>query len=145
MSKTINYERLRGRVAFGQKVSLVSIIFQEFCLDLYQPSGAGRRRRRRDLSTPGGEVFLVKSEELVKRESKRNFFPIRTTEASSNGNEEKKNSAKFGDNVGVTVILPGGECENTESTLKYIAIINFFFERFLFIASLPFCEISIAI
>lgn len=89
------------------------ICSQEFCLDVFQPSGAGRKKR--DLVTkhgvttlldtegPTGEAVLVRNpEELVKRESSRQkFFEAAKTHTSNS------KSASIGDNVGVTVILPG--------------------------------------
>ena len=42
---------------------------QGYCLNVFQPSGAGRKRRRRRRD-------LIRSEELVRREDRRNFFPI---------------------------------------------------------------------
>ncbi len=89
------------------------------CLDLYQPVGAGRRRRRRrkrGLAEEKGdgkgaaEIYLVRKEGLVKREDRRNFFPVKLKQ------EEEEKSTDFGDNVGVTVILPGGERNRANSS-----------------------------
>ncbi len=89
-------------------------------MDLYQPVGAGkkRRRRRRGLQEEeeadgkgAAEIYLVRKEGLVKREDKRNFFPVRV--AKGGGEQDgPATSTDFGDNVGVTVILPGGKCSN---------------------------------
>ncbi len=90
-------------------------------MDLYQPVGAGRRKKRglgQDAITGKGkgaaEIYLVKKEGLVKRDDKRNFFPIKD---GDNGGRRRRRqqqqqqqaSTDFGDNVGVTVILPGEE------------------------------------
>jgi len=66
-------------------------------LDLRDPQGVGKRRKRALADT--GEAVLVRREGLVRRENDRNFFPIK---------RESNKSADFGDNVGLTVILPGG-------------------------------------
>ncbi|TRY68911.1 hypothetical protein TCAL_07627 [Tigriopus californicus] len=84
----------------------------EFCLDVFQPSGAGRKKRDLvtkdgvttllDVEGPTGEAVLVRNpEELVKRESSRQRF----FEPAKKRNSGSK-SASIGDNVGVTIILP---------------------------------------
>ena len=46
----------------------ISPSLQGYCLNVFQPSGAGRRRRRRR--------DLIRSEGLVERRDRRNFFPV---------------------------------------------------------------------
>ena len=71
-------------------------VLQEFCLDLYQPSGMGRRRKR---SEPVGQVEY--------------FYPSRNIQSAPL--RIKKNetfvpaSADINDNIGVTVIMPEGK------------------------------------
>ena len=75
---------------------------------MYQPKGAGKRRRRkRDHNEDDDFIDEVKSEKLVRRDSQRNFFPVK---ANADGIRVKtpSSTADFEDNVGVTVILPGG-------------------------------------
>lgn len=58
-------------------------------------------------------VSSYRSEELVKRESKRNFFPVKTFGQRRRRKNKEENeegvSTDFKENVGVTVIVPGGE------------------------------------
>ena len=80
--------------------------FQEFCLDLYQPSGMGRRRKRtrksRNADDEGHLGF---------------FYPVTPSTKQRRNNSRVLNDPKenFGtatsinDNVGVTVIMPPGK------------------------------------
>ena len=77
--------------------------FQEFCLDLYQPSGMGKRRKRNDRSVKQGEVEY--------------FYPVTKSRENSrilkaieqNRTEILPTSTDIDDNVGVTVLLPEGK------------------------------------
>ena len=89
--------------------------FQEFCLDLYQPSGMGKRRKRNDRSVNHGEVEY--------------FYPIDKSRQNSRALEPRNqtnrptSTANIDDNVGVTVIMPGGKFRN--STYFCIRLLNF--------------------
>lgn len=68
-----------------QPIITLFVFIQEYCLDLFEPSGHGRRRRR--------EVNAADS---------------RTKEISSKGNTTQQ-SAKFHENIEYTVLMPGGK------------------------------------
>ena len=98
--RTNNKPREREREDFRHHAL---VPFQEFCVDLFQPSGAGKKKKRRRRDTYGDEEeirTIGSARPLVKR---NNFFPVAST-----SNSGKQESTKFKDNVGVTVYLPGG-------------------------------------
>ena len=68
------------------------LMFKDFCLDLFEPSGHGKRKRR----TPGSddeapENFLPRTERLVKKYNDSTQF------------------TKFKENIEYTVMMPGGK------------------------------------
>ena len=87
----------------------VVIYFQEFCLDLYQPSGMGKRRKRSDRSVKQGEVEY--------------FYPVTKNRENSrilkavepNRTEILPTSTDIDDNVGVTVLMPEGKYLSNKS------------------------------
>ena len=81
--------------------------FQEFCLDLYQPSGMGRRRKRTRKSRSADDEGHLGY-----------FYPVTPSTKQRRNNSRVLNDPKkenFGtatninDNVGVTVIMPPGK------------------------------------
>ena len=80
--------------------------FQEFCLDLYQPSGMGRRRKRTRKSRSADDEGHLGF-----------FYPVTPSTKQRRNNSRILNDPKenFGtatninDNVGVTVIMPPGK------------------------------------
>ena len=80
--------------------------FQEFCLDLYQPSGMGRRRKRTRKSRNADDEGHLGY-----------FYPVTPSTKQRRNNSRVLNDPKekFGtatninDNVGVTVIMPPGK------------------------------------
>ena len=80
--------------------------FQEFCLDLYQPSGMGRRRKRTRKSRNADDEGHLGY-----------FYPVTPGTKQRRNNSRVLNDPKesFGtatninDNVGVTVIMPPGK------------------------------------
>ena len=95
-----------GKITFFIKSAIFIenyFIFQEFCLDLYQPSGMGKRRKRNDRSIKQGEVEY--------------FYPVTKSRENSrilkaieqNRTEILPTSTDIDDNVGVTVLLPEGK------------------------------------
>ena len=77
---------------------------QEFCLDLYQPSGMGRRRRRRRRRrSQGAHEGQVEYFYPVSRQETSTSSPAR-----NNSRSLVPSAANINDNVGVTVIMPEG-------------------------------------
>ena len=74
-------------------------------MDLYQPSGMGRRRRRRsdDEGHKGQIEYFYPVAPSIK--------PVRRNNSRILGKDDDSKSAAFKDNVGVTVIMPGGKLE----------------------------------
>jgi len=114
-------------------------------LDIQDPHGAGRRKRsmaKTSGNAEEGKAVLVRRESLVRRDEQRNFFPVYNDDNNdknndndnsndnnnndNNTNNGNNNSGKvskatdFGDNVGLTVILPGGKIISLESILKEV-------------------------
>ena len=73
-------------------------------MDLYQPSGVGRRKRSNDYGVGRGEAVFVREDRLVDEGAmKQTFFPI-TTRATFNNRGHESTDVK--DNVGLTVVMP---------------------------------------
>ncbi len=108
---TRRHQKSHGSCMFVCFPHLRTVAFfssQEYCLDLFQPSGAGRKKR--DLGVAGEASVVVRSEELVKREPQRNFFPVKNLRRRKKKGDEQDSGVDFKENVGVTVIVPGGTC-----------------------------------
>ncbi len=102
-------------------------LLQELCLDINNPNGMGRRRKRSSFSG-FVEPIQKSTSELVQR--RRNFFPVdpddQSTremdvevksrsnssglqESKANMEEFKGQSTKIDENVSLTVLIPGGK------------------------------------
>lgn len=82
---------------------------QEFCLDLYQPSGVGRKRR--DTAIGKGEVYFQRPSSALTTSTHRIFYPVtaKSFENHHHLSDETKDhhpSADIKDNVGLTVVVP---------------------------------------
>jgi len=97
--------------------SLIIIIFQELCLDINNPNGMGRRKKRSSFSG-FVEPIQKSTSELVQR--RRDFFPVdpddnhhkyTEVENKTKVDQEELNgqSTRIDENVSITVLVPGGK------------------------------------
>ena len=81
-------------------------VFQEMCFDVYQPSGAGRRRR--DLALLRGVAGAGAAGAFGRSQ-------LSGAPGERRGRDElvrlnsREMATAFTDNVGVTVVMPGGQ------------------------------------
>ncbi|KAF4526467.1 hypothetical protein B566_EDAN014079 [Ephemera danica] len=83
----------------------------EFCLDLFEPSGHGRRRREATDNTTEDATITIQQ-----RQSRRLSGPGGSTnnatgsETSAPGSSNEQHFTKFGDNIAYTVVMKETEC-----------------------------------
>ena len=83
-------------------------MLQEYCLDLFEPAGHGRRRKRQIY-----EGFVDSGLHNHSYDSSHNSFGIvgipHAEALTSRYNASSIQSAKFNENIEYTVLMPGGK------------------------------------